>query len=213
MPRGLIWGLALLFGFLASGVQAQGVPPEVLSAAREGLQPFLGRISPETREIYGFSKSDALARVNLGAPFNLQTITPEVLLNYQAGSPVAALLSKTNLWYFPVMLQNEVKAILVVDGVDGKWQAVSLGYANLAKALGTISQRWPASQGFHPRLIAVFQANQYLVLVPEENPNALISIIPAGSGAPAAAGELPLNDAASVLERLKPMVRDNLQQR
>lgn len=214
MPKGVIWGVALLLCLFVCDVQAQGVPPGVRNAAQEGLQSFLGRISPAARGDYGFTGSDNLARVKLGTPLNLLTITPEALLSYQASRPVAAILTKTKMWYFPVMLQNEVRCILVVDQVDGKWQAVSLGYANLAKALGTIKQRYPASQGFNPRLIAVFQANQYLVMVPEENPQALISIIPAGRGAPGVtAGKLPLEDAARVLERLKPLVRNNLQQR
>ena len=42
---------------------------------------------------------------------------------------MSSILTVTDMWYFPVMIQNEIRCILVVDYMDGKWQAVSLGYA------------------------------------------------------------------------------------
>ena len=202
----LIFGIAIFFCFAASMVQAQTAPPEVMAAAQAGLQPFLSRISPETRESYGFDRSDAFGQVHLGVSFNLYTMTPDALLNYSAGSPVLSLLSKTNMWYFLVMTKNNVRCILVVDQVDGKWQAVSLGYANLAKALSKVMQRWPQSKGFNPLLIAVFQANEYLVLVPEYSSDTLISLLPGRE-------ELLMEKVTKVMERLKPAVREAIKRR
>ena len=202
----LIWGIAIFFCFVAFMAQAQTAPPEVMATAAAGLPPFLSRIAPEARAEYGFAEGDALGQVHLGASFNLYTIRPETVLNYQAGSPVPSLLSKTQMWYFLVMSENNVRCILVVDHVDGKWQAVSLGYANLAQALGRVLKRWPPSQGFNPWLIAVFQANEYLVLVPEESSDTLISLLPGRE-------ELIMDKAAKVMERLKPGVREALKPR
>ncbi len=185
---------------------AQTAPPEVISAAEAGLQPFLSRISPEVRESYGFARSDAFGQVHLGDSFNLYTITPDALLNYSAGSQVSSLLSKTNMWYFLVMVENKVRCILVVDLLDGKWQAVSLGYANLAKALSKVMQRWPKSKGFNPWLIAVFQANEYLVMVPEESSDTLLSLFPGRE-------ELLMDNVKNVIERLKPTVREAIKKR
>jgi hypothetical protein len=133
-------------------------------------------------------------------------MTPDALLNYSAGSQVISLLSKTTMWYFLVMIDNNVRCILIVDQIDGKWQAVSLGYADLAKALNRVMRRWPQSKGFNPFLIAVFQANEYLVLVPEESSDTLISLFPGRE-------ELLMENVTNVIERLKPAVREAIKQR
>ena len=202
----LILGITIWFCFAACMAYAQTAPPEVISAAEAGLQPFLSRISPEARESYGFAKTDAFGQVHLGDSFNLYTITPDALLNYSPGSQVSSLLSKTNMWYFLVMVENKVRCILVVDLLDGKWQAVSLGYANLVKALSKVMQRWPKSKGFNPWLIAVFQANEYLVMVPEGDSNTFLSISPGRQ-------ELLEDSVTNVIERLKPTVREAIKSR
>jgi hypothetical protein len=202
----LIFTLALICWVIASTAHSQTSPPEVLKSAQEGLQAFLSRVPLEARGHYGFTRSDDFQQARLGTAFNLYTITPQSLLTSGADTPVTSLLSKTAMWYFPVMIHNEIRALLVVDQVDGQWQAVSLGYAELAKALDRVGQRWPQAEGFHPQLIAVFQAKEYLVRVPEYSSNDLISIFPTGR-------ELMGGNAAGVIERLKPVVKEAIQQR
>lgn len=200
----LIFTLALICWVIASTAHSQTSPPEVLKTAQEGLQSFLSRVPLETRGHYGFTPSDDFKQARLGTAFNLYTMTPQALLTSSADTSVTSLLSKTAMWYFPVMVHNEVRAILVVDQVDGQWQAVSLGYAELARALDRVGQRWPQAEGFHPQLIAVFQAKEYLVRVPEHSSNDLISIFPPGR-------ELMGSNAAGVIERLKPVVKEAIQ--
>jgi len=197
----LVFTLALICCVTSGTAHSQTAPPEVLKVAQEGLQSFLSRVPLEARGHYGFTRSDDFQQAQLGPAFNLYTMTPQALLASSADTPVTSLLSKTTLWYFPVMVHNEVRAILVVDQVDGQWQAVSLGYAELARALGRVGQRWPQAEGFHPQLIAVFQAKEYLVRVPEHSDNHLIPIFPAGS-------DLKESNAADVIERLKPVVKE-----
>ena len=166
----------------------------------------MSRVPLEARAQYGFASSDDFQQAQLGTAFNLYTMTPQALLTYSADTPVTSLLAKTAMWYFPVMVHNQVRAILVVDQVGGQWQAVSLGYAELARALDRVGQRWPQAKGFHPQLIAVFQAKEYLVRVPEYSSNDLISIFPTGR-------ELTGSNAADVIERLKPVVKEAIQPR
>jgi hypothetical protein len=189
-----------------SMASAQEPPQEVMMAAQTGLPQFLGLIPPAERSAYGFTENDDLTKAFLEAPFNLHTIKPPALLAYQSGDSVPALLSKTDMWYFPVMMGEEVRAVLVVDQLDGKWQAVSLGYATLAQQLQGVLQQWPGSKGFHPLLIAVFQAKEHLILVPEANANNLISLRPQAPG-------LKMDSAGDVLERLKPIVAESLKQK
>jgi hypothetical protein len=202
----LIFTLALICWVGVSTAYSQTSPPEVIKTAQEGLQSFLNRVPLEARGQYGFTSRDDFQQARIGDAFNLYTMTPQALLSYSPGTPVTSLLSKTAMWYFPVIMHNQVRAILVVDQVDGQWQAVSLGYAELARALERVGQRWPPAAGFHPQLIAVFQAKEYLVRVPEYSRNELISIPPPGN-------ELSRSNAADVIERLKPVVKEAIQPR
>lgn len=150
----------------------------------------------------------------MGVPLNLDTIIPEDLIEYQENTPVTAILSRTNLWYFPVMLKNEAKTILVVDQIEGEWQAVSLGNTNLAKTLVAITQHWQASEGFNPKLIAVFQANQYLLAVPEVNTKGLISLSTSATDKERvrenSADGMVMENSFEVIKRLKSIVSDNI---
>jgi len=200
----LIIAVSLLFFPLAA--MAQTVPSEVESAARNGLKSFLDRIPAGERPNYGFTANDALDQAYLGDPFRLNMIAPEALLAYKAGDPVAPLLTETDMWYFPVMIQDRIRCVLIVDHLDGAWQAVSLGQAALAKSLGEVRQRWPGALGYSPVLVAVFQARKYLVMVPEEAEGTLTSLSPGQTG-------LAGGSAANILETLKPDVREALKQR
>ncbi len=200
----ILFSLAVAFCFFnALPANGQEAPAQLIRAAQAGLHTFLGRISTAERSDYGFTRDDSFEQVYLGGPFNLHTIAPEALLNYAAGTPVHLILSKTALWYFPVMLGAEVRSILVVDRVDGEWQAVSLGYANLARGLAQVMQRWPRAKNYHPVLIAVFQAKQHLVWVPEENAQDLFPLVPGR--------KLAASRAADLIDRMKPTVRKSLQ--
>jgi hypothetical protein len=198
----LVFCLAALVLFI-SAANAQTPPQAVLVAAQSGLPRFLGLIPPAERSAYGFSESDILTQAYLGTPFNVHTITPSVLFAYKPGDLVPALLSTTKLWYFPVMIQNEQRALLVVDQMGSIWQAVSLGYADLAKQLDLVLRQWPRANGFHPCLIAVFQAKVHLILVPEVSTKDLITLTPLKL-------DLEMESAAVVLERLKPIVAENI---
>lgn len=206
--------LAIVTVFLISfEVPVQGATQDVLNAAQEGLHVFLSHIPTNAKEDFGFTGNDNLKHVVLGAPYNLYTIAPEALAQYKDRSPVTSILSNTKLWYFPVLLNNKARTILVVDQLDGEWRAVSLGHTYLANTLETITQRWPSSKGFNPMLINIFQANQYLLAVPEINVNALIIIsgpVVKTHSRVTSTEEMVFEDSFQVIQRLIPIVTDNL---
>ncbi|GAB4342923.1 MAG: hypothetical protein Kow0089_18360 [Desulfobulbaceae bacterium] len=185
-----------------------------MHAAQSGLQPLLNHIPPEDRQDFGFSNDDDMATAVLGSPFNLFTITPEDLAGYRKGTPVSSILRKTDLWYFPVVVNKSARTILIVDKVGGKWRAVSLGNTHLVKTLQQVSQRWPEAGGFTPRLIAVFQARQYLVTVPEVDERSLMPVpdgLPGGGNLKVDGAEsLIMEDAYEVMQRLLPIVTENI---
>ncbi len=201
----------LLLG--ASVLMAAPNPPaEVLQAAESGLPEFLVKIPLPEMEGYGFAGTDDLGAATLGAPYLLHQITPAALATYKAGEPVASMLSPTTLWYFPVLVAGQIKAVLVVDRLDGQWQAVSLGYAGLARELGLMGQRWKTMPDCNPVLVVVYQARQYLFTVPEKDAVNLtpLTVAQAQSGKAAGADYAVLGNAADVITGLQAVVRDTL---
>ena len=111
------------------------VPKEVLSAATNGLPVFLAHVPPQEKGLYGFAKEDDPARCHLGTPLLQHTITPASLKKAAPNAAVSSVSSDTTMWFFPVMLGSQTKALLVVDRMDTGWKAVSMGYAELAREL------------------------------------------------------------------------------
>ena len=167
-------GIAFIFCFLIHFivcVQAFGdtIPQEVMDAGKDGLHVFLERIPPNELVNYGFSPEYPIAKANVNIPFRVYTITPASLFNYRAGDTVSSLISPTGMWYFPVIVNNSIRAILTVARLNGVWQAVALGQAALARELGKMSRQWPRSKGYAPLLIMVFQAKSYFFSVPQKD--------------------------------------------
>lgn len=215
----LVVSMVMAWIFAIPCLMAQNAPEAVQQAAAQGLQPFLSKIPAPSVEEYGFVHGDDLATASLGTPFMVHTITPSALEQYQAGMTVASILSPTTAWYFPVLIAGQTRAILAVDNIDNQWKAVSLGYAGLARELGAVSQQWKAVQGYHPMLIVVFQAKQYLFTVPEKDAYNLTRL--SANKTPAtdplqATAPTPSNDyatlgtAADVIKQLKPVVQNAL---
>ena len=193
----------------------QEAPADVQQAAVQGLQPFLNKIPVTSLEEYGFASGDSLGTATLGDPFLVYTITPSALEQYQTGAAVTSMVTKTTMWYFPVLIAGQPRAILVVDWLDNQWQAVSLGYyAGLAKQLVPLSSQWKAAQGYHPMLIVVFQAHQFLFTVPEKDSQNLTQLVTQESAINTAGVPVvdyaTLGAAAGVIEQLKPVVKDAL---
>lgn len=195
---------------------APNVPNDVQQAAQAGLAPFLNQISSDALEQYGFRSGDDLQKATLAAPFLLHTITPAALDQYREGLAVASLISPTTSWYFPVLIAGQARAILVVDRQDNQWQAVSLGYAVLAQKLAVLNRQWKAADGYHPILIAVYQAQQYLFTVPEKDAYNLTKLSTlkapsAGAALATPAVELDystLDTVAATVGELKPTVQN-----
>jgi len=192
--------------------RTSGVPSEVLEAAEIGLPFFLGKIFPDSKELYGFSSQDDLSKAALGTALRLHTITPAAIEKSSSSGTVSSILSETTMWFFPILLESESKAMLVVDGDGGTWRAVSLGYAGLGHELNEVLAQWPESKGFHPQLIAVFQAKQFYFTVPEIDDFNLTQItVPQGGFSKSATPAQPknyaeLNMVSKSLQELTPIV-------
>ena len=173
------WSLCCLsFVSVATGSAESDDPPtNVIAAAKTGLPVFLGSVPSESAALYGFSQNANLSAAELGAPILLRAITPTAMQVEAAPQSVAPLISDTETWFFPVLLDSQTKAMLVVARQEGKWQAVSLGYAPLAAEWNWVRKQWPVERGFHPQLLAAFQAKRFYVHVPEVDSQNLTQLI------------------------------------
>lgn len=152
------------------------VPKEIIDVAQNGLPHLFGRVQEHKPELYGFPLDSRQEDLVLGAPFQLYTISPSNLLEKAENTPVKELISKTSIWYFPILVDDKPCALLCVDLVNNSWKAVSLGYSNLAKQVDMIRTQWSESKGYHPVIIAVFQARQHLFNIPEHSTDNLTYI-------------------------------------
>ncbi len=155
---------------LSTAYPADETPPsEAVTAAESGLVQFLKELPDSERGNFGFLPEDRLSDARVGTPFQLYTITPEKLLNAPADTSVDTLISPTGRWFFPVILEGTPRAILTVERMDGNWEAVTLGMTPLAGEMEKIKRQWPKSEGYTPKLVAIYQAASYFFTVPEKD--------------------------------------------
>ena len=218
-----VLGIAIFWIFsVPNAIAEPKAPDDVVQAAQQGLMPFLDKIPKNSLDQFGFGQTDSFDAAVLGTPFLVHTITPSALKQYQSGVTVASLLTPTTLWYFPVLIAGQPKAILVVDQISNQWQAVSLGYPSLAREWDTVCKQWPEFQGYHPVLITIFQAHQHVFTVPEKGNDNLTTLlppiqqIPNGMGQAQVTGDSSryaiLDNATKVIRNLMPVVENNLRE-
>lgn len=158
----LIAVLLLLF-VPAVVAQQEDAPADVMQAAQDGLIPFLNAIPDQDLGHFNFAKGDILEEAALGEPFRVYTIMPEKILNYSAETNVLDILSPAPLWYFPVVLGDEVRTLLKVGMMGGEWKAVGIGSSELAQEWASLVKGLPPSDGC--TFVRVFQARADFALV------------------------------------------------
>lgn len=219
MFRQLCLVLAICLAFVApSTLYAQGTSPQGLDrAAAAGLPTLLADIPKADLPAYGFPEGTAPGAATLGTPQLLHTITPASLAAYQSGQSPQSLLSDTAMWFCPVQVDGTTVAYLVMDKVRGDYQAVSLGYAGLARAMRQALDGLSLQTGETPQIVAVFQAQVFLLFLPQTAPDRLFSLATSPTaGAATLEARMSTSDdssaVANVVARLLPVVRENLRQ-
>ena len=143
-------------------------PGEVTAAAHDGFIPFLtGAVTEETKNLLGFARDDQLDQAKLGTPFQLYYLTSDAIERYDGASPVESVLSQSDLWYFPIIINDRIKLLLYVGKRNGRWMRAGIGSAGLADNLQEITSRWSAAAGYTPLLVQQSTIGVYLFSIPQ----------------------------------------------
>jgi hypothetical protein len=190
-------------------LSAQGVPAAVGGAAEYGFRSLLEAIPLPEISNFNFADKDEIKSATLGEGFRVFTIPPELIVNYNPGLAIEDMVMPTPIWFFPVLVSGEARALITVDLLDGQYQAVSLGGRGVAKEWAAASAKWPASAGYQNTFVRIYQATADFILVS----NAVgTKMAPLQAGEMATGmGALGLYDPSAVIMALQEPVRANLE--
>jgi hypothetical protein len=197
--------------FSETGFSAETAPPEVLQAATNGLGSFLNAIPNQEMHLYGFTNREEIAQATLGKPFRIYTISPDEIINYRMEKKLAKLISTTNLWIFPVYSLGKVRALLTIDLMNGKWQAVAFGSSELAKRLDMLVNNLP--KNYENRFVRIYQAKSDFIVLFKGDTAKMVPLTSAEVSlqlSKKTGGSYDMYEPSEVIPRLIPLIKENL---
>jgi hypothetical protein len=203
--------------FIAPQLWAQqDAPPEVIKAAETGVSFFLDRtVADKSAKVrFGFKENDSQDQARLGKPFQLHFLNSEAVINRSETDNVNSFLIPTGQWYFPVMIDKEVRTILTVASKKGYWKAVAFGQHILAKEVGKLMQTWPKEKGYTPLMAVSYQAKEFLFTVPQRGANNLTIMALQGEKDGGKGKDYSrLEDSANVIKKLRSTIKSAVVQK
>lgn len=115
------------------------------SAATSSLETLRKLVTNENYKELGFESASEPARASLAEPLHVFVVSLDQLREYQVGRDPNALLSDANQIHYPVNVGDQPRCSIVVEDVDGKWKAASIGNAGLAKQISEVRKGVAAS--------------------------------------------------------------------
>lgn len=153
-------------------VLAAGVPPDVQTAAEQGLQRFLNTIPLSELALMGLSSEADVRAATLGAPYEQFALSADAIRTHQPNAKISLSLTRTDAWLFPVTVQGEARTILTVSKVDGRWEAGDIGGTRRAAAFNTatasltrVLQQQSLKATDSVQFVRVFEINGEFLLV------------------------------------------------
>ena len=208
----IIIGPLLILTLITTNVSSgECVPPEVVKAAADGLNSFLGVIPLDDLSHYGFSNKEELSKASLGEAIRVHTITPDKIIDYDPGKEFLTLVSQTKVWFFSVQSDGDIKTLLTVDMVDGKYKAVAIGSSGLAKQLNKIKKEWPESKGYNHTLVRIYQAKSDFIIVAKERTVKIAPLESASLMLGVEKAKMNLHEPSEIMFKLISPVQKNLE--
>jgi hypothetical protein len=135
--------------------------------------------------------------IRLEKPFQINRFKHKTLSENSNNTPIEDIIVKTDLWYFPVCFKGKAKTLLLVDKLNGSWQALGVGNAPLARELGKVLKAWPLDEGFTPKLIC-YGYMKHFFTIPQQGSYNLTAIDFSNKDS----DYLVLDDAEMILKKL-----------
>ena len=103
----------------------------------------------------------------LGKPFEFYTVIPKGKIN--TGVKCKSILSNRKEYYFPIILDGQIKSILNVYKrvKDSTWVASGIGNEILARELFVIRKQWPNEKGYNPYILEFPTIQKVYFSIPE----------------------------------------------
>ena len=145
-------------------------PPEtpeqrLQRAGQNAFNNLLDRAS-KYPDAYGFMPDDVFKATTLGAAIPVYTIAENDRHDYRNGQPVEPLLKPANQWMFPVYAGQRLCCMVQIS-YNGRDYVPGKSSKFLAMAWTKIAERWPANEGYKPRLIVNPAIPGYYFTIPE----------------------------------------------
>lgn len=144
----LFFSLLLTFTVLA-GTDSYGqglrfTEKEVKAFAQTALEAYVKNVLTKVNVgKYGFRTVEEAGASSLGEPLPLKTIELKDLKAYRPGAGLKSLPADVTTTWYPVLVNNEVRAKLEIIERSGKLLSGGFGAANEAKRLSAVRQRIP----------------------------------------------------------------------
>lgn len=166
----LIIVVCLIVGMTSTAL-ADEPPPEVRRVAQEEAPHWLGLVRKAPAEHFGLTDPNQVERAELGEPYEVYTIEPDRLQEYDASTVVSTMLSKANRWLFPLLIDGKAQFFYEIALFDGEWQPVSIGAAGLARDIEQIYGHVPTllqAKGIEGkitvRFVRVYEVYDFLLM-------------------------------------------------
>ncbi|MEN3809306.1 hypothetical protein ABH309_02775 [Chromobacterium piscinae] len=187
-------------------VQEQGIA----DAARQGLTGFVKQNLAEygVRLPDGFPLSVAdgreLASLRLGRGFPVYSVNPQRLL--AADADLSGLMAPTGSWRFVALSGSRPVGLVTVEKVEGRWQAIAFGAAELAKNVEAAQ----AGHGGQTRFLRVYQAQSDFLEVAQTDGKPRFAALMSARERLSLKQQPALLDGADLIELLRAAVRAGL---
>ncbi|MBX9345465.1 hypothetical protein [Chromobacterium piscinae] len=192
--------------FASGVVQERGIA----DAARQGLAGFVKQNLAEygVRLPDGFPLSVAdgreLASLRLGRGFPVFSVNPQRLL--AADADLSGLMAPTGSWRFVALSGSRPVGLVTVEKVEGRWQAIAFGAAELAKNVEAAQ----AGHAGQTRFLRVYQAQSDFLEVAQADGKPRFAALMSARETLSLKKQPALLDGADLIEPLRAAVRANL---
>lgn len=139
-----LWIMFVVCLLLPGVARADGAAPvKVQRAAEAGLPEYLAALPEDGLADYGFHSMEEARQATLGQPYRIYILPLSALTSDLSEQSLVSRLQLTDMWLYPVLVEEEPHTMLLVDRMPDGYRAVQLGNTVLPPMLATWEARLP----------------------------------------------------------------------